>query len=87
MSGSGSAAEATLGVPSDSDEPVALSGQPSRQHAASALGPPWGREPAVTHGQQRSPADSRNHSSTAILAVMGAAGPYMACKGSAFNSP
>jgi hypothetical protein len=52
-----------------------------------AVGPSWGREPAVTHGQQRSPADSRNRSSIAVLAGHGAAGPYMACKGSGVQIP
>src|SRR5215218_7488976 len=50
-------------------------------HAA-VLGPSWGRETAVTHGQPRCPADSKHRSSTAVSAVIGAAGPYMACKGS-----
>jgi len=48
-------------------------------HAA-ALGPSWGRETAVTHGQPRCLADNENRSSTAVLAVMGTAGPYMAWK-------
>jgi hypothetical protein len=35
------------------------------------LGPSWGRETAVTHGQPRCLADNENRSSTAVLAVMG----------------
>jgi hypothetical protein len=38
-------------------------------HAA-ALGPSWGRETAVTHGQPRCLGDNENRSSTAVLAVM-----------------
>jgi hypothetical protein len=38
-------------------------------HAA-ALGPSWGRETAVTHGQLRCLGDNENRSSTAVLAVM-----------------
>src|SRR5215218_786949 len=45
-------------------------GAESRIGRAAALGPSWGRETAVTHGQPRSPADSRNRGSTAISAVM-----------------
>ena len=45
-------------------------------------GPSWGRETAVNNGQPRCPADSKPRSSTAVFGRDGAAGPYMACKGS-----
>jgi hypothetical protein len=51
-----------------------------------APGPSWGRKTAVIY-RQRSPADSRNRSSTAVLGRHGAAGPYMACKGSGVQIP
>src|SRR6188474_3852902 len=52
--------------------PAALTGQePQRIGRAAALGPHWGRETAVTHGQPRCLADNENRSSTAVSAVMG----------------
>jgi hypothetical protein len=59
-----------------------FSGGPKRE-GGSPPGPSWGREPAVTHGQQRSPADSRNRSSTTVSGVIEPPCRYMACKRSA----
>jgi hypothetical protein len=44
--------------------------RPQRGHPGECLGPSWGRDTAVTHGQPRSPTDSWNRSSTAISAIM-----------------
>jgi len=52
-----------------------------------AVGPSWGRETAATHGQHRYPADSQRCSSTPVIGRDGAAGPYMACKGSGVQIP
>jgi hypothetical protein len=46
------------------------------------VGPSWGRETAVNNGQSRCPADNQTYSSSAVISRDGAAGPYMACKGS-----
>jgi hypothetical protein len=53
-----------------------------KDQEARALGPSWGRETAVNNGQPRCPADSQTYSSSAVIGRDGAAGPYMACKGS-----
>jgi hypothetical protein len=50
-------------------------------------GPSWGRETAVNSGQSRCPADNDIGRSTAVIGRDGAAGPYMACKGSGVQIP
>jgi hypothetical protein len=50
-------------------------------------GPSWGRETAVNNGQSRCPADNQTYSSSAVISRDGAAGPYMACKGSGVQIP
>src|SRR4029453_12071100 len=54
-----------------------------RAKSGSWPGPYWGRDTAATHGQPRCPADNQTDSSSAVIGRDGAAGPYMACKGSA----
>jgi hypothetical protein len=49
---------------------------------ATALGPFWGRETAVNNGQSRCPTDNQTCSLSAVIGRDGAAGPYMAYKGS-----
>jgi hypothetical protein len=59
----------------------------NRHGQATALGPSWGRRTAVAHGQPRCPADNQTRSSSAVIGRGGAAGPYMACKGSGVQIP
>jgi hypothetical protein len=50
-------------------------------------GPLRGRESAVNSGQSRCPTDNQTGSSSAVIGRDGAAGPYMACKGSQNRVP
>jgi hypothetical protein len=47
-----------------------------------STGPSWGRETAVNDGQSRCLTDNQTGSLSAVTGRDGAAGPYMACKGS-----
>ena len=63
-------------------------GQPGGEHIGTwyaveaCPGPSWGRETADNNGQPRCPTDNQTCSSSAVMRRDGAAGPYMACKGS-----
>jgi hypothetical protein len=65
------------------DEPRGLSANNRGERA----GPSWGRETAVNNGQSRRLADNQTGSWSAVIGPDGAAGPYMACKGSGVQIP
>jgi hypothetical protein len=68
-------------------------GQPGGEHIGTwyaveaCPGPSWGRETADNNGQPRCPTDNQTCSSSAVMRRDGAAGPYMACKGSGVQIP
>jgi hypothetical protein len=64
------------------DGPVELTAKDSAGPGLS-LRPSWGGTTAVTGGQSRCPTDTKPYSSTAVTCRARAAGPCMACKGSA----
>jgi hypothetical protein len=68
-------------------QPITARSMQAKSQGGPPPGPSWGRETAVNNGQPRCPTDNQPPSLSAVIGRDGAAGPYMACKGSGVQIP